>query len=421
MHKILLTHLNKSILGNITLEGSKSLSNRVLIIQALSKGAFSIRNLSKSDDTQTLLSLLEKEGKIWNAHHAGTTFRFLTAYLSITKGTQILTGSERMKNRPIKDLVEALNKLGANIEYLEKEGYPPLKINGPPDRWENEISLSAATSSQFISALLLIAPMLPQGLAIKMEGTIVSRPYIDMTIDLMRYFGIKVEVDNNLIKIAQQAYQARDFFVEGDWSAASYYYIMASLSNKVDIKLNGLFHNSLQGDRAIVKMGEKFGIKTEFNQEGLTLIKDVTLPSSGYIEQDFLETPDLAQSVAVMCAGTGKHGLFSGLQTLQVKETDRIQALKAELGKLGVTFVKIPQKFAKKSDKEFFVLEGDARKYIGEMPAFDTYEDHRMAMSFASFSLLYPILIHNPEVVSKSYPGFWEDLMSLGFNIEYLE
>jgi 3-phosphoshikimate 1-carboxyvinyltransferase len=415
-----ISHSTKDITGSVTLNGSKSISNRVLIIRALSENTFHIENLSTSDDTQTLLSLLENNDEILDCHHAGTTFRFLTAFLSMTPGTQILTGSERMKNRPVKDLVEALRPLGANIDYLEKEGYPPLKIHNPREKINNRVKISASTSSQFISALLLIGPTLPEGLTMDIEGPIVSRPYVDMTIGIMRYFGVEVEETSQMIRIAPQKYEAKDYVVEGDWSAASYYYIIASLSKEARIRINGLFKESLQGDKEIEDLGKKFGVKTEYHQGGVTLIKDESLKTTSYLEHDFLKTPDLAQSVAVICAGLGVHGLFSGLQTLRVKETDRIAALQTELKRLGVQFIKIPPKFAKKSDKEFYLLEGKASDYDGTIPAFDTYDDHRMAMSLAPLSLLYPVRIHHPEVVSKSYPDFWNDLSSLGFDVIYL-
>jgi len=417
MTQLNLYNSSKGINGTIKLNGSKSISNRVLIIQALTSQKFNIDNLSNSDDTQTLNKLLGDNAEIWDAHHAGTTFRFLTSYLSTRKGTQILTGSERMKNRPIGDLVNALNGLGAKIEYIEKEGYPPLKIHAPSESWSKEISLSASTSSQFISALLLIAPTLPSGLTIHLQGEVVSQPYIDMTIGIMRDFGIEIDDFGSLIKVMPQKYIPKDYFVEGDWSAASYYYAIAAISKEAEITIEGLMKNSLQGDKDIVHIAKKFGIKTDYGYLTLTLSKRKDSFSAAYIEQDFLETPDIAQSVAVMCAGTGKHGLFSGLQTLKIKETDRIHALKVELSKVGTHLVKVPQKFAKKSEKEHYMVDGDAREYKGEMPVFDTYEDHRMAMCLAPLALLFPIKINNPEVVSKSYPAFWEDIKKLGFEI----
>ncbi len=418
MTSITLTSPQKTVGGSIALNGSKSISNRVLIIQALAQEKFNILNLSNSDDTQTLQHLLKDNGTTWDAHHAGTTYRFLTSFLSTQQGTQILTGSERMKNRPIGDLVTALIELGADIEYMEKEGFPPIKIHSPNDKWQNEISLSASTSSQFISSLLLIAPSLPDGLTLHLIGEVVSRPYIDMTIGIMKEFGVIVEDTGDKIIVLPQKYVAKDYYVEGDWSAASYYYAIAALSAKANIKIKGLFKKSLQGDSAIAKIAEKFGVTTEFSNSDLTITRDENSFTNSYIEQDFLETPDIAQSVAVMCAGTGKHGLFSGLQTLKIKETDRINALQVELAKVGVHFVKLPQKFAKKSSKEYYLLEGDARNHSGDVPTFDTYEDHRMAMCLAPLAKLYPIKFNNPDVVSKSYPGFWKDLQTLGFEVE---
>lgn len=415
-----ISHKTKEINGCVTLNGSKSISNRVLIIRALSENPFKIHNLSTSDDTQSLLSLLESHEEIRDCHHAGTTFRFLTAFLSMTPGTQILTGSERMKNRPVKDLVEALRPLGAHIEYMDKEGYPPLKIHSPREKVNNRVKISASTSSQFLSALLLLGPTLPNGLILDIDGPVVSRPYVDMTISVMRYFGVEVEENHQTIVIAPQKYLAKDYHVEGDWSAASYYYLAASLSEKADIDIKGLFKDSLQGDMEMTTIAQNFGIQTEFHHDRVRIIKDGSLKKSSYFEQDFMRIPDLAQSVAVICAGLGIHGLFSGLQTLRVKETDRIAALQTELKKVGVHFIKIPEKFAKKSEKEYYLVEGDAGKYTGDIPSFDTYDDHRMAMSLAPLSLLYPVRIHHPEVVSKSYPDFWHDLSSLGFDVTYL-
>jgi 3-phosphoshikimate 1-carboxyvinyltransferase len=418
MSSIKVVAKTKNISGKVKLSGSKSISNRVLLIQALTKDPFDIENLSDSDDTQTLWNLLKSDSNTLDAHHAGTTFRFLTAYLSMQEGTQILTGSDRMKQRPIKALVEALNHLGADITYLENEGYPPLSIQSPKSNWKSEIELPADISSQYITALLLIAPVLKNGLTIRLFGNIVSRPYIEMTLNIMAHFGVISEWIENEIKVTHQAYQAKNYHVESDWSAASYYYSIAALSQTTDIVLEGLHAESLQGDADIVKIAEKFGVITTYDHHQLTISKPSDSPVPEFFEHDFIKVPDIAQSVAVMSAGLGTQVLYSGLQTLKIKETDRIAALQSELSKINVFLSKMPTKFTKKTDVEYFLQDGKASFKPDELPAFDTYNDHRMAMSFAPLSLIHPIQINNPEVVSKSYPNFWKDLRSLGFEIE---
>lgn len=407
---------NKHIKGTIELESSKSISNRVLIIRALCENNFNIQRLSGAKDTQTLLKLLSnKENDTFDAGHAGTTFRFMTAFLATQQGTQIMTGSERMQQRPIGELVNALNALGADIEYLKNEGYPPLKINSPNDFGKNNaLSIPASVSSQFITALLLIAPTLPNGLELALEGNIVSRPYIEMTLALMQYFGVEHTWNGNLISIKPQSYIAKDFTVESDWSAASYYFIMAAFADDLDLELIGLQENSLQGDSIIVEMIKDFGVKTEFSSQGLRLVKSGDKITEAF-EWDFLKCPDIAQSLAVICAGTGVQGLFSGLETLRVKETDRIAALKNELAKVNAFFMPLPKRFSQKSEKEFFMIEGKADWQ--QAPLFATYEDHRMAMAFAPLAMFQHIEIEHPQVVEKSYPNFWKDLEVLGFEV----
>lgn len=404
---------NKNIIGHLTLDGSKSISNRALIIRALSGDDFEINNLGKAKDVSTLNSLLAHQGETFDCGAAGTTFRFLTAYLSLQEGTQILTGSERMKQRPIGVLVEALKKLGANIEYLENDGYPPLKINSPTINNVAELEISAGTSSQYISALLMIAPTLSRGLTLKLQGNIVSRPYIEMTLNLMEHFGVKHLWEGNEIKIKPQQYTGKAYTVEADWSAASYYFSMAALAEKLDLKLDGLQNPSTQGDAVLTDMMEKLGVRTEFTTTGIHLTKNEAGVAPMF-EWDFLRCPDIAQTLAVTCGGLGIHGLFSGLETLRIKETDRIAALNTELAKVQVFFNALPKKFAKRSDKEYFMVEGKAAV---EQPQFPTYEDHRMAMAFAPLAMLGPIKIEEPDVVVKSYPAFWEDIKKLGFEI----
>ncbi len=415
----LISKSDKTIKGEITLNGSKSISNRALILRALSEQDFEIQKISTSKDTRTLEKLLkefasQKEGETieLDTGHAGTTFRFLTGYLAAQKGTQILTGSDRMKQRPIGILVDALRKLGADIEYLENDGYPPLQIKErKSDFSNNQLTIAANTSSQYISSLLMLAPTLPNGLELTLDGKIVSIPYIQMTLKLMEQFGILHTWKDSVIKIENQKYQGSDFVVEADWSAASYYFSLGALADEVDLQLNGLFEKSTQGDSAIVKMMEQFGITTTFNEKGIHLKKSGNAPEPMF-EYDFLECPDIAQTLAVICGGLGTMGLFTGLDTLSIKETDRIAALQNELQKVQVFFSKLPPKFSKKSDKTLYMTEGKA---VLDMPTFATYEDHRMAMAFAPLALLGNIKVENPMVVVKSYPDFWKDLETLGF------
>lgn len=409
---------NKTIKGNIRLDGSKSISNRALIIHALCEEDFKLNHLSTSNDTTTLRQLLlnVEEDAILYAGAAGTTFRFMTAYLAMQPGTQTLTGTDRMKQRPIGVLVDALRDLGANIDYLENEGFPPLKIHAPSPLSTNKLSISAGTSSQYISALLMLAPTLPDGLELTLTGNIVSRSYIEITTSMMAYFGVDCVWEENTIKVAPQKYQAKDFTVEADWSAASYHYAFAILADDVDLQLDGLFQESTQGDSVIVKMAERFGIKSEFNETGVHLSKSGK-EIRPMFEWDFILCPDIAQTLAVICGAAGVSGLFTGLQTLSIKETDRVAALQTELGKTQVWLSKLPPRFSKKHpEKEYYMVEGNAK--IEGTPRFPTYEDHRMAMAFAPLAMLGEIEIEEPKVVGKSYPKFWEDMMELGFVVQ---
>ena len=407
-----LSKKDRNIKGIIELESSKSISNRVLIIRKLCKEFFEIKRLSSAKDTQTLLSLLSQNENTFDAGHAGTTFRFMTAFLATQNETQIMTGSERMQQRPIGDLVSALNSLGADIQYLKNEGYPPLQINTPKFFGENnKLAISASVSSQFITALLLIAPTLPKGLVLTLEGNIVSRSYIEMTLALMQNFGVSHTWEGDTVSILPQEYQAKNFTVESDWSAASYYFSIAAFSDNLDLQLIGLQEDSLQGDSVIVQMMQQFGVQTTFTETGLILRKNGE--KTAMFEQDFLLCPDIAQTLAVACAGTGITGLFSGLETLRVKETDRILALKNELAKVNTRFYALPKRFSQKTNVEYFMTEEKAN--WDEIPIFATYEDHRMAMAFAPLAMFAPIKIEHPNVVEKSYPTFWEDLKKLGF------
>jgi 3-phosphoshikimate 1-carboxyvinyltransferase len=411
---------DRRIVGDITLDGSKSISNRLLIIKALCKKPFEIHNLSTSKDTQTLNKLLNQPTTetTFDCGAAGTTFRFLTANLALQQGTQILTGSDRMKQRPIGKLVTALRSLGCNIDYLENEGYPPLQINAPNDLTINQLSIAADTSSQYITALLLIAPTLPNGLHLTLEGTIVSLPYINMTLALMQHFGVQHAWDGNTIIVEKQDYVSKNITVEADWSAASYYYALAVFADELDLTLRGLFKNSLQGDSVATELGFHFGVDTIFDAdtEGVLKLKKTGNPMTELFEWDFLKCPDIAQTFAVICAGTGVQGLFTGLETLFIKETDRVEALKTELAKGNTYFSKLPSRFSSRSQKQFFTIEGHLN--FAETPTFPTYEDHRMAMSFAPLAMYQPVRIEDPSVVNKSYGNYWRDLTTLGFEVK---
>ena len=406
------------LIGRIRLAGSKSISNRVLMIRALCDHSFTVEGLANAADTSILADLLASDATVLDAGAAGTTFRFMTAFLAAQGGDRILTGSERMKQRPVGPLVEALRHMGADIRYMEKEGYPPLHFASSIQfGLSGQVTVSADTSSQYITALLLLAPVLPNGLQLQLEGTIVSRPYIEMTLKLMQYFGVSHEWEDNSIVVAPQKYQPKPFTVEADWSAASYYYSMAAMSDYADIQLDGLFAESIQGDAVLPVIYEKLGVKTEFTDSGIRLIKQKGRTIVGLLEQDFLECPDLAQTVAVTCAVLGVQGLFSGLETLRIKETDRISAVKQELHKFGTSFSALPARFSKVQDRKYYLLEGQAQ-VEGEVQV-STYDDHRMAMAFAPMATRWPIAIKDPEVVAKSYPDFWKDLARLDFQLNH--
>jgi len=396
---------NPELKGTITLAGSKSISNRVLIIRALCSTPFPVKALANANDTDLLARLLESDGEILNAGPAGTTFRFMTAYLSLQEGNRVLTGSERMQQRPISVLVEALRQLGADITYLGKEGFPPLRIVGSNMRGGCDLAIPADTSSQYISAILMVAPSLPGGLSLTLTGKIVSRPYIEMTLELMAYFGVTHHWEGQTIRINPQAYSSRPITIEADWSAASYYYALAALSRRAEITLNGLFADSLQGDAVLADLFQPFGVETRFTEMGIHLSKREN-PIFSPFAYDFLRCPDLAQTLAVVCAATGTKGRFQGLETLRIKETDRIAALENELSKGGCHII---------PDGDTFLVSG---KFDAPgVPCFQTYEDHRMAMALAPLALLQPISMEHPEVVGKSYPDFWRDLAQLGAKV----
>lgn len=406
---------DRNLAGDIILDGSKSISNRALLIRALCEDHFEIDHLSTSDDSKAMLSLLGTDESELDAGPAGTTFRFLTAYLALQPGEQVLTGSDRMKQRPIGPLVDALNSLGADISYLEKEGYPPLLFKDPHDLGKNyKLSIPANISSQFISALLMIGPVLPRGIEVTLEGNLVSASYLQMTLTMMQDFGIEYSFEGQVITIPPQSYQGKRYKVESDWSAASYHYANAALADEVSLRLGGLRQNSMQGDSATVLLFNRLGLQTDWDDDGLTITR-IGKPE-GLLEHDYILCPDIAQTLAVVTGGLGIHGLFTGLETLSIKETDRIAALRDELAKVGVHFGKMPPRFSQESRKQFYAVDGKAE--WSDPPLFETYHDHRMAMAFAPLGMIAPVMIKDPKVVGKSYPDFWKDLTKVGFTIQ---
>ncbi|MCM0207225.1 3-phosphoshikimate 1-carboxyvinyltransferase [Bacteroides fragilis] len=396
------------IKATIQLPASKSISNRALIIHALSKGNDVLSNLSDCDDTRVMVKALTEGGEVIDILAAGTAMRFLTAYLSSTPGTHIITGTERMQQRPIQILVNALRELGASIEYTRNEGFPPLRIEGAPLAG-NEITLKGNVSSQYISALLMIGPILKNGLQLRLTGEVVSRPYINLTLQLMKDFGASARwTSDQSISVEPQPYRCVPFTVESDWSAASYWYQMAVLSSEADIELTGLFRHSYQGDSREAEVFARLGIETEYTEEGIRLRKNGSCVKR--LDEDFVDIPDLAQTFVVTCALLDVPFRFTGLQSLKIKETDRIEALKAEMKKLGYVL----------HDEDDSILYWNGERIEPQAcPVIKTYEDHRMAMAFAPAAIHYPtIQIDEPQVVSKSYPGYWDDLRKAGFVIE---
>lgn len=397
--------------GSVRLPSSKSICNRALVISRLS-GADPLKNvlnISDCDDSQVVCRAFQNPTeRVIDIMAAGTAMRFLTAMLTVTEGTHIITGTERMKHRPISILVDALRTLGADVEYVENEGFPPLQITGKTLEG-GEISLPGNVSSQYISALLMIAPTLSRGLYLQLTGDIISRPYIDMTLSIMREFGAKAEwTSQNTITVRPTGYNPVEYRVESDWSAASYWYEMVALSDDADIQIQlpGLFQDSLQGDSKIAELFLKLGVKTQYvdREQGVILTKCPI--TAERLDIDMVTMPDMAQTVVVTCCMMGIPFHITGLQSLKIKETDRIVALQQELKKLGLVL-------ESRNDSELLYTPV-ATPCADSETAIDTYEDHRMAMSFAPAALkLGQIAINNPQVVSKSYPTFWEDLHQL--------
>lgn len=381
----------------VVLPPSKSLANRQLIIAALTGNPIQSDFSGQANDTQILKELLLSEGGNYNAGMAGTAFRFLTAYLTLKPGIHVLTGEERMLQRPVGPLVNALNELGANITFLEKVGYPPLQIEGGNLKG-GKTEIPGDISSQYISALLMVAPLMQNGLELKILEPFYSEPYVDMTIALMEQNGLKVEQINDVYKIVPQQYSLSEMAIEPDWSAASYWYEMVALGVLESVFLPGLSQHSLQGDSTCAMYFEGLGVGTEYTETGVVLRKNkMMLPERAWF--DFQDCPDLAQTLACTCAGLGIKGNFSGIKSLRIKETDRVAALVNELAKLGVTCI---------ADDD--ILEITEFGEI-ENKVIETYNDHRMAMAFAPLAIKFgPLDIKNPEVIVKSYPGYWEDL-----------
>ena len=425
---LILSKPEKNTFCTTQLTGSKSESNRALILNVSSKGKVEVRNLSSADDTVTLdgilKSLKSEAGSLKsetlsgtsdiqpqtsdlqtvNIGPAGTAMRFLTAYFATTGQEVVLTGTERMKQRPIGILVNALSSLGAEIEYVEKEGFPPLKFQPSFTQKTNKVSIKGNISSQFITALLLVAPSLPQGLELTIEGELTSRPYVEMTLAMLAEAGISHEWNGAVIAIPAQEFKSSTITVEPDWSAASYWYAIAALSNESSIVLPYLKQNSLQGDSRISSIMETFGISTKFTTEGLELTKTTSEIKGDFF--DLKDCPDLAQTVIVVSAALGHNATFTGLETLKIKETDRVAALQNELAKIGVKL---------NEENEHYHLDCSGLHFPDKI-TIKTYEDHRMAMAFAPLALkINQLEIEEPSVVGKSYPSFWEDLKKAGF------
>ena len=399
-------HITKECRGKLNITGSKSETNRLLLLQAFIPG-FKIKNKSNSEDSKLMSAALRSKDEIINVNHAGTAMRFLTAYFSQIDGREVLiTGSKRMQERPIKILVDALNSIGADIRYDKKNGYPPLRIKGK--KLEGGlITLPANISSQFISALIMLGPFVENGIELKLTGEITSKPYIKMTLFLLKRFGIQTKFEGQTIKVEfNNSPKKIDQIVESDWSSASYIFSIVALSKESEILLKTFKPKSLQGDSVILKIYKKLGVSSFFNGNDLLLKKEnCKLPKKIYY--DLSNSPDIAQTIAVTCFGLGIECELVGLHTLKLKETDRLFALYTELKKLGANIIVTNNSLYLSSNRSFINNSSIA-----------TYDDHRMAMSFAPLSLKVPLSIQDPSVVSKSYPDFWNDLIQLNFDVK---
>ena len=404
MSQITLFPRSSSFSEIIPLPASKSESNRALVINALAKGAIdNLSNLAEARDTQTMIRLLSENGSEADVLDAGTTMRFLTAYYAVTGASKKMTGTPRMCERPIGILVDALRSLGADISYLNQDGYPPMQLNGFAFQGKREISIRGDVSSQFISAILMVAPLLPEGLKLQITGALGSKPYIEMTLAQMKHFGIQAQADwaNGTIDIPSQTYTLQPFAVESDWSGASYWYSMVALSPFEDssLELLGLKEDSLQGDSAIKAMMEPLGVKSTYTGRGYLLTK---IPAQTSLAWDFTDCPDLAQTICVIAAVKNISLTLTGLESLKVKETDRVVALQNELKKLGATLTE-------KEANHLYELKGDFAA-VSTIEPIETYDDHRMAMAFAPVAMQKEITLLDPMVVNKSYPSFWKHI-----------
>ncbi|MBR0166039.1 MAG: 3-phosphoshikimate 1-carboxyvinyltransferase [Prevotella sp.] len=402
--------------ATINLPASKSISNRALIIYALSGGSHLPQNLSDCDDTEVIIHAMRHMPEVIDIKAAGTAMRFMTAYLSVMRGTHVITGTDRMKHRPIGVLVDALRKLGADIEYVGEQGFPPLRITGKTLEG-GLLEVPGHISSQYISALLMIGPMLNEGLTLRLMGDIISKPYIDLTLWMMGEFGADAEwTSGDTITINPKRYMNRSYFIENDWSGASYWYEMLALSDdpEAEVRLTGLMDGSKQGDSITRYIFSLLGVKTKFESRKAGVPQTVTLQKNGRcvprLEYDFVSCPDLAQTFVVTCAAKGIPFHFTGLSTLKIKETDRIAALKTEMRKMGYVI--------RDANDSELIWDGERCEPSPEL-GIDTYEDHRMALAFAPFVQKQSgLLINNPRVVTKSYPHFWDDLSRAGFGVE---
>jgi 3-phosphoshikimate 1-carboxyvinyltransferase len=404
--KLLLQSALSQTNAAIKITGSKSETNRLLLLKALFPN-ITLANTSNSDDSEVMQKALNGSDTIVDIHHAGTAMRFLTAYFAVNAGREVvLTGSSRMQERPIKILVEALEQLGAVITYEKEVGYPPIRIKGQKIT-ASKVTLAANVSSQYISALLLVASKLENGLELTLEGEITSIPYIKMTLALLNDLNIQTNFEGNVITVApKSAVETKEMVVESDWSSASYFFSIAALADDASITISSYKANSLQGDSALVNLYQAMGVESTFSGNQLTLAKQANFNYQD-VTFDLNNTPDIAQTIVVTCLGLGIGCYLTGLHTLKIKETDRLEALRIELTKLGANITVTNDS-----------LTLAATKTINPNVTIATYNDHRMAMAFAPLAFRVPIFIENAEVVSKSYPDFWEDLKSLGFAME---
>ena len=415
MQKVTISHLGREIFGTIQLLGSKSESNRALILQAVSEGKVQIENLSAAEDTLVLNEILNRLStgsqtalQTFDVGPAGTAMRFLTAFLAFKSGEFELTGSDRMKERPIKILVEALRQMGASIEYIAEEGFPPLRIKGIKNPTKALVSISGNVSSQYISALLLVAPLFKGGLQINIGDKLISKPYVEMTLEMLKNCGVSYHLAEKSIHVSSSISQESIISIEADWSAASYWYSMVALSSKAQVYLDGLKKDSLQGDQRIVDYMLALGVHTKFTDNGVLLTKQKS--RRGLLSFDLVDCPDLAQTIIVCCAALGRNAIFTGLETLKIKETDRVKALQNELAKINVFLVE---------ENGIYELKSSSVLYPHTLH-FKTYEDHRMAMALAPLTFrINTLIFDDKEVVNKSYPTFWDDLERVGMQVTF--